>query len=57
MLSRLNISNPEYGVKENDSVCFLFGEIDCRSHIRKYVTDDVTYMEIIDPIIYKYFEL
>ena len=56
MLSRLNISNPEYGVKENDSVCFLFGEIDCRSHIRKYVTDDVTYMEIIDPIIYKYFE-
>lgn len=55
-LSRLNISNPEYGVKENDSVCFLFGEIDCRSHIRRYIKDNITHMKIIDSIIYKYFE-
>jgi len=43
-------------VQDNDMVIFSFGEIDCRCHIHKHITETVTYQEIIDDIIKKYFE-
>ncbi len=53
-LKRLNIK--DYDVKENDTVLFSFGEIDCRCHINKHITTDNTFENIIDNIIINYFE-
>ena len=53
-LKKLNIEN--YGVKNNDSVIFCFGEIDCRCHIHKYINDENSYMDIIDDIIDNYID-
>jgi hypothetical protein len=50
---RLNIMN--YNVQENDIVIFCFGEIDCRCHLHKYITNDISYTNIIDEIIDNYF--
>ena len=52
-LDRLNIKN--CNVKENDMVIFCFGEVDCRCHIHKYITKDISYTQIIDDIINNYF--
>ena len=35
-LNLLDISKPEYWVKDWDNIVFCFGEIDCRCHIHKY---------------------
>ena len=51
-LQRLNIKN--FNIKDNDSVVFCFGEIDCRCHIHKYITKDNTYKMIIDNIVNNY---
>jgi len=53
-LDILNIRN--YGVKDNDSVIFCFGEIDCRAHIHIYVNENISFQTIIDDIIENYFE-
>ena len=53
-LDILNIKN--YNVKEDDTVIFCFGEVDCRAHIYKFVNENTTYEEIINNITYKYFE-
>ena len=45
-----------YGVKEGDTVIFCFGEIDCRCHINKYVSEERPYQDIIDDIVSNYFE-
>jgi len=50
----LNIK--KYGVKENDTVIFCFGEIDCRAHIYRFVNETTTYEQIIDSITYNYIE-
>lgn len=53
-LKRCNIKN--YGLKNGDSVIFSFGEIDCRCHIYKYITNIKSYKIIINVIIYNYIE-
>ena len=51
-LQRCDIRN--FNIKNNDSVVFCFGEIDCRSHIHKYINDTNTYQNIIDNIVDEY---
>lgn len=46
----------KYDLKEGDTIVFCFGEIDCRCHIQKHVTETVSYQEIIDQIVRHYFE-
>ena len=53
-LNRVNISN--FDIKDGDTVVFCFGEIDCRCHIHKHITDDISYQSIIDDIVSNYFE-
>lgn len=53
-LERCDISKKEYNVKQGDTVVFSFGEIDCRCHIHKYITQDKTYQMIINEIIDNY---
>ena len=53
-LDRCDIKN--FGIKNNDSVVFCFGEIDCRCHIHKYITPDNTYEMIIDNVINNYID-
>ena len=53
-LNRCDIRN--FNIKEGDTVIFCFGEIDCRCHIHKYITDEITYQNIIDNIIKNYFD-
>ena len=43
-----------YGVVPNDWVCFCFGEIDCRCHVHKHVTDSYPYQAVIDELICRY---
>lgn len=47
----LNITN--HGIKPGDSVVFSFGEIDCRSHVHKYVNNGGP-EEVIDNIVSGY---
>ena len=53
-LDRCNISDEKYNVKEGDSVVFSFGEIDCRCHINKHITQEKTYQMIIDDLVDSY---
>jgi hypothetical protein len=49
----LDISN--FNINEGDTVIFSYGEIDCRCHIHKYITPELSYKKIIDDIINNYF--
>jgi hypothetical protein len=44
-----------YNIKNGDAVIFCFGEIDCRNHIYKHITEENTYTQIIDSIVDNYF--
>jgi lysophospholipase L1-like esterase len=44
-------------VKDGDIVLFSAGEIDCRCHIDKYITNENSYENIINNMIEKYFDL
>lgn len=46
-----------YNDVEDDGVCiFCFGEIDCRCHIKKHITEENTYQKIIDDMVLEYLE-
>lgn len=51
-LKRLDIS--KYNIKDGDIVLFCFGEIDCRCHVHKHITINITYQDIIKDLISNY---
>ncbi len=53
-LDLLDISKPEYWVKNWDIVCFCFWEIDCRCHIHKH--REKWYKKVINAMVDKYME-
>jgi hypothetical protein len=53
-LNRCDIN--KFGLNNDDSVIFCFGEIDCRCHIYKHITDVKSYEMIIDDLIYNYID-
>lgn len=55
-LKLLNIREEKYGIKENDIVIFCFGEIDCRNHVHKHVSEKKTYKDVIDEVVINYFD-
>ena len=50
--SRFDITT--FNIQDNDIVIFCFGEVDCRCHIHKHITDSLPYTKIIDAIIEDY---
>jgi len=53
-LNRCDIRN--YNLENGDSVIFCFGEIDCRNHVHKHITNEINYKVIINNIIENYIE-
>ena len=53
-LKRCNIS--DYDLKNNDTIIFSLGEIDCRCHIIKHINEKMTYKTIIKIIIDMYID-
>ncbi len=53
-LNRCDIRN--FNIKDGDTIIFCFGEIDCRCHIHKHITDTISYQDIINNIVDNYFE-
>ena len=45
-----------YEICKGDTIVFCLGEIDCRCHIHKHITDTITYKDIITVIVDNYFE-
>ena len=44
-----------FNVNNGDTVIFCFGEIDCRCHIHKHITETNDYKQVIDGIVDDYF--
>lgn len=53
-LNRCDIRN--FNIKDGDTIVFCLGEIDCRCHIYKHITETTTYQDIINNIVDNYFE-
>lgn len=53
-LARCDIS--KFNLKNDDTIIFCFGEIDCRCHIHKHVNKNNSYKNIIDSLIENYFD-
>ena len=53
-LDKCDIRN--FNIKDGDTIIFCLGEIDCRCHIHKYITNIITYQNIINNIVNNYFE-
>lgn len=45
-----------FNIQDGDTIIFCLGEIDCRCHVHKHITDTITYQNIIDNIVDKYIE-
>ena len=43
-------------VVPGDTIVFVLGEIDIRCHVFKHVSQDVTYNDVVDDIIYRYID-
>jgi hypothetical protein len=54
-IGRDGINLDNFNIEEGDIVIFSFGEIDCRNHIHKHVTQSLLYNTIIDNIVNNYF--
>jgi len=53
-LNRCDIRN--FNIKDGDTIVFCLGEIDCRCHIHKHITETRRYQDIINDIVDNYFE-
>ena len=53
-LDRCDIRN--FYFKDGDTIIFSFGEIDCRCHVHKHITQSKTYQDVIDDIVNNYIE-
>ena len=53
-INRCDIRN--FNIKDGDTIIFCLGEIDCRCHIHKHITETTTYQDIINNIVDNYFE-
>jgi len=53
-LARCDIRS--FNIKDGDTVIFCLGEIDCRCHVHKYITETTTYQDIINNIVDNYFD-
>lgn len=51
-LNRCDIQ--KFNIKDDDTVIFCLGEIDCRCHIHKHITPTKTYKDIINNIVDNY---
>lgn len=45
----------KFNIKDGDTIVFCLGEIDCRCHIHKHITNTVSYQTIINNIVDDYF--
>jgi hypothetical protein len=46
----------KFNIKDGDTIVFCLGEIDCRCHIHKHITETTRYQDIINNIVDNYFE-
>jgi hypothetical protein len=46
----------KFNIKDGDTIVFCLGEIDCRCHIHKHITETTSYQDIINNIVDNYFE-
>ena len=53
-LNRCDIRN--FNIKDGDTIVFCLGEIDCRCHIHKHITETTRYQDIINNIVDNYFD-
>jgi len=46
----------DMNIEQNDTVIFCLGEIDCRCHVQNHINDNHDYKDVINKIIFNYFE-
>ena len=46
----------KFNIKDGDTIVFCLGEIDCRCHIHKHITETTRYQDIINNIVDNYFD-
>lgn len=46
----------KFNIKNGDTIIFCLGEIDCRCHIHKHITNTISYKDIINSLVDHYFK-